>query len=133
MLKYLGSRPTQLILAGCGAVVAAGVTTQFGDAMPAQTMVMMTFGALGFSAAGMQNALYTLAAHLYATTARATGIGAALSVGRLGAVASSFTGAWSLDLGGGSAFFLVVAAGFGVAALAGASVGRPIPAVHTNQ
>ncbi|MGD2167153.1 MAG: MFS transporter [Gammaproteobacteria bacterium] len=130
MLKYLGSRITKFLLAGGGALFAVGTGALFGESAPAQTTIMLTFGALGFSLAGMQNALYTLSAHLYATTARATGIGAALSVGRLGAVVSSFTGAWSIDLGGGATFFWVIAAGLGLAAIAGASVERPIPAVR---
>ena len=114
-------------------VVLAVIAALFADSAPALTTVMLAFGTLGFSAAGMQNVLYTLAAHLYSTSARATGIGAALSVGRLGAVVSSFTGAWSLDFGGGTAFFVVIAIGFGIAAIAGVSVRRPIRAVHMIQ
>ena len=44
----------------------------------------------------------------YPTSARATGVGIASAVGRLGAVLSSFTGVISLDLGGPLAFFGVV-------------------------
>jgi len=60
-------------------------------------------GAL-FCIAGLHNTLYTLAATTYPTTARATGVGTASAVGRLGAVLSSFTGVLSLDFGGSAAF-----------------------------
>ena len=64
---------------------------------------------LGFCIAGLHNTLYTLAATSYPSRGRATGVGAASAVGRLGAVLSSFTGVLSLDLGGSAAFFGVVA------------------------
>ncbi len=132
MLAHLGSKPTTIVLAGGGALVAVGAASIFRSTEASTTIVMLVFGALGFSAAGMQNALYTLGAHLYSTRIRASGIGAALGVGRLGAVASSFTGALSLDLGGGALFFVFVAAGMALAAIAAASVGNPLPASVTR-
>lgn len=132
MLANFGSRPTQIVLAGGGALVALGFAALFTAGQPATLTVMLVFGALGFSSAGMQNSLYTLAAHLYATSVRAMGIGAALSVGRLGAVASAFTGALSLDLGGGVLFFVFVAVGLALAAVTAACVGNPLPTATSN-
>jgi hypothetical protein len=56
-------------------------------------------------------------------------VGAALAVARLGAVASAFTGAWAVDLGGGSIYFGVIAVGLALATLTASSVGRPVPAL----
>jgi AAHS family 4-hydroxybenzoate transporter-like MFS transporter len=58
---------------------------------------------------GTQVGLYAVATHLYPTALRATGVGTALSVGRLGGVVSTYLGAWALDLGGTKLFFAGVA------------------------
>lgn len=129
MLTFLGSKAATIMLAGGGGFVAVGSGMLFSAAEPPVTIVMLVFALLGFSCAGMQNCLYTLSAHLYTTETRATGIGAALGVGRLGAVASSFTGALSLDLGGGALFFVFVAVSLALAAIAAASVRNPLRAV----
>jgi len=64
----------------------------------------------GLMIGGLQNGLYSLASHMYPAYAKATGIGAASSVGRLGAVASAFTGVVALERGGSPGFFGVIAA-----------------------
>lgn len=51
------------------------------------------------------SSVYVLATHMYPPAYRATGTGAASSVGRLGAVASSFTGVYALQLGGTVGYF----------------------------
>jgi AAHS family 4-hydroxybenzoate transporter-like MFS transporter len=76
----------------------------------------------------MQNGMYVLSAHLYPTAIRGTGIGAALTVARLGAVASAVTGALSVDLGGGALFFIFIAVALALAAVLAAAVSRPVPA-----
>ena len=79
-------------------------------------------GAL-FCIAGLHNTLYTLAATTYPpTTARATGVGTASAVGRLGAVLSSFTGVLSLDFGGSAAFFGCIATLLALCGLCGVRV-----------
>ena len=64
-------------------------------------------------AAGLINAMmiatYALAAQVYPTTVRATGVGAALAVGRFGAVLSAGVGSWMLDRGGYPYFFMMMA------------------------
>jgi AAHS family 4-hydroxybenzoate transporter-like MFS transporter len=42
---------------------------------------------------GVQTTMYALAAHVYPATIRATGVGTAVSFGRIGAVLSGFIGA----------------------------------------
>ena len=68
---------------------------------------------------GLHNTLYTLAANTYPTAARATGVGMASAVGRLGAVLSAYTGVISLELGGSFAFFAIVAILLALCGLAG--------------
>ena len=57
----------------------------------------------------VQSSLFALAAHVYVSQVRATGSGAAIGVGRIGAVLSSFLGAAVLQLGGNDAFFSLIA------------------------
>jgi AAHS family 4-hydroxybenzoate transporter-like MFS transporter len=58
---------------------------------------------------------------------RATGIGAVLGIGRLGAVASSWVGARAVDAGGAVGFFTVFAVAIAAATLACVLVRRSIP------
>jgi MFS transporter, AAHS family, 4-hydroxybenzoate transporter len=76
---------------------------------------------------GLHNGLYTLAAYIYPPFARATGVGAAAGVGRIGAVLSSYTGVITLKLAGASGYFIVIAAACGISFLATAFIRERIP------
>ena len=65
--------------------------------------------------AGLQTVLYSLAAQLYPVSIRATGVGAAGTVGRLGAILASFLGASLIAAGGGVFFLLLAVSGLMVA------------------
>ena len=67
----------------------------------------------GFTNA-VQTTLFALAAQVYPTPMRVTGLGTALAIGRIGAVLSSYAGAVALDRGGPLAFFLLIAAAMAV-------------------
>jgi AAHS family 4-hydroxybenzoate transporter-like MFS transporter len=67
---------------------------------------------------GVQTNLYALAAFIYPTAIRATGVGAASGAGRIGAISSSAIGAGVLALGGASGFHVLVAVSLAVVALA---------------
>ena len=58
---------------------------------------------------GVQTTMYALAAHVYPAAIRATGVGSAVSFGRIGAVLSGYLGAWALESGGPASFFGVIA------------------------
>ncbi len=127
LIRWFGSRPTQLILGGVGISVAVVLCLLFRSGHAASTGVMALMAFVGFSAAGTQTTMFALGAHLYPTTLRATGLGAILGIGRLGAVASAYTGAMSLDMGGAVAFFVLFAIAIGVATIACTLIRRPIP------
>lgn len=129
LMRRLGSRGTQFVIGGVGVAVALTLCTLFGLglATPVRVGTLMVF--VGFSAAGTQTTLYGLAAHLYPTWLRATGMGALLGIGRLGAVASSWAGSGSLDLGGAVAFFVLFGVAIAGATLACTAVRRPVPAL----
>lgn len=73
----------------------------------------------GFFATGGQGVLYALAPHFYPVRVRATGVGAAVAVGRLGAMSGPLVAGQLLALGAGSAGVLMASApGVVIAALA---------------
>lgn len=81
----------------------------------------------GFFIGGLNNGMYCLAAFLYPPFVRATGVGAASAIGRIGAVLSSFTGVLSLRLAGESGYFIAIALATGIAFIATSLIRGHIP------
>jgi AAHS family 4-hydroxybenzoate transporter-like MFS transporter len=77
----------------------------------------------------VQTTMYALAATVYPTGIRATGVGTAVAFGRIGGVVSTYAGAWALDFGGPSALFGFIAMTMSVVFVALASVRHHIPRV----
>src|SRR4029450_9791123 len=67
------------------------------------------FVILGASLNAVQTTMYALAANVYPTEIRGTGIGTAVAVGRIGNVLASYVGNFALDEGGTSGYFLTFA------------------------
>lgn len=83
-----------------------------------RAMLLAGFAA-GFFATGGQGVLYALAPYFYPVQVRATGVGAAVAVGRLGAMSGPLVAGQMLALGAGSAGVLLASApGVVIAALA---------------
>lgn len=103
-----GSRPVMLFWAAGAALsslVMAFVPLQQGQA----GLVMSGLFVVGLFLLGLQVALYALAANIYPTAVRATGVGATAGVGRLGAILSSYIGAAVISHGPAAFFGLSVA------------------------
>lgn len=122
LLDKRGFSFAHISLAAAASVIAALLTLMLGVNLLSAAVILPMMLALGFCIAGLHNTLYTLAATTYPTTARATGVGTASAVGRLGAVLSSFTGVLSLDLGGSAAFFGCIATLLALCGLCGVRV-----------
>ena len=75
----------------------------------------------------VQTTMFALAAHVYPTDVRSTGVGVASAIGRAGAILSTYAGAWALDAGGSSAFFTLVAGAMCLYAVSLAVIRRHIP------
>ena len=71
--------------------------------------------------------MYALAAHVYPSAVRATGVGAAASVGRIGAILSGYAGAWAIDYRGSTSYFAMIAAAMCVTFISLALVRRHVP------
>jgi AAHS family 4-hydroxybenzoate transporter-like MFS transporter len=107
-----------------GAVVLALMPiTATSNAIPIVAMLGVTGAAIN----ALQTTLYALAAHVYPTTVRATGVGTAVAFGRVGGVMSSYAGEWALGAGGSRAFFTLMAGSMVVVFICLSLVGRHVP------
>ncbi len=108
-MTHFGSRRS--MTAAAAAAVLSCVALAFVPLDPqhmALMLIAMTINGALINA--MQSNLYALAAQVYTTEIRATGVGAAAAVGRLGAIGSSFVGAAVVGAGGAAYFGAVAAA-----------------------
>lgn len=129
LIRGWGSRIAQVIIGVIGIATAVLLIALFRTGLATTTTIGVLMAFVGVAAAGTQTTLYALGAHLYPTALRATGLGAMLGVGRLGAVASSWVGAQAVDAGGAVGFFTLFAVAIAAATLACVIVRRSIPAV----
>jgi AAHS family 4-hydroxybenzoate transporter-like MFS transporter len=117
-IERFGSRISVLSLSGGGIVAALALSALPFDATHGVAGLMLGLGLEGLFVSGVQNGMYAIAAHLYPPFVRATGVGAASGIGRIGAVASAFTGVISLNLGGATGYFLFIAVVMGLTLVA---------------
>lgn len=113
LIEKFGSRGTMAITAllaigGAIGLSALPFTPEHVDEM------MILLGITGGAINAVQTALYALSTHVYPTAVRATGVGAAATIGRVGAITSSFLGV----IGGRSTFFLFTAVAMGCVTVA---------------
>jgi AAHS family 4-hydroxybenzoate transporter-like MFS transporter len=103
IIQRFGSRATMLGLSGVA--IAAAFTLAATPLDPHSTSLILMFIILGGSLNAVQTTMYALAANVYPTEIRSTGIGTAVAVGRIGNVLASYTGNFALDIGGPAAYF----------------------------
>jgi AAHS family 4-hydroxybenzoate transporter-like MFS transporter len=106
-----------------GAVVLALMPIEPESAGAVLAMLAWTGGLIN----AVQTTMYALAAHIYPTAVRATGVGTAVAVGRIGGVLSPSAGSWALDSGGSSRYFGLIAAAMVMAFVALSAIRRHIP------
>ena len=126
VIARVGSKPVMLGLA-VAAVASALMLARLkisaqAPMFPVLAMLTLTGGVIN----ALMVATYALAAHVYPTVVRATGVGAAVSFGRIGAVLSASVGSWMLDLGGYPYFFTMVAGAMMICFMGLATVRRQI-------
>jgi AAHS family 4-hydroxybenzoate transporter-like MFS transporter len=126
VIQRLGSRVTMLGMSA-GAVVCALVLTGTqinpNDTVFLLVMLLLTGGLLN----AVQTTMYALAAHVYPTEIRGTGVGFAVAVGRIGNVLAGYVGAYALDQGGPPGYFTSMAILMGIVFLSLAAVRRHVP------
>jgi len=126
IIGRVGSRVTMLTMTAgaiAGAVLLATVSIGSQPAFAVLAMLAWTGGLIN----AVQTTMYALAAHVYPTGIRATGVGTAVAFGRIGGVVAPYAGSWALESGGASLLFSVIAATLTVVFGALASVRHHIP------
>jgi AAHS family 4-hydroxybenzoate transporter-like MFS transporter len=102
----LGSRLTMLAMtAGAigGCLLLANVPIGEQPAFAVLAMLAWSGGLIN----AVQSTMYALAAHVYPAGIRATGVGTAVAIGRVGGIGSSYAGAWALESGPSQMFALI--------------------------
>ena len=124
----LGSRRSMLAMSAA-AVVSAGCLSLI-DITPTANVgrLLLLLTLAGASINGVQTTMYALAAHVYPSVVRASGVGSAVAFGRSGAILAGYLGPWTIALGGTSAFFAAVATMMTATFVALALVQRHVPA-----
>ena len=134
----LGSALTFLLVYNVGAIVGTLLASTLAERIGAKYLVLIGFGSAatalalllvliavtGFGGLGTQNMLNDHVAGFYPADARATGLGWALGVGRLGAIAGPTYGAFFVAAG---ASVVVSALSFAAPALIGAAIMSFLP------
>jgi AAHS family 4-hydroxybenzoate transporter-like MFS transporter len=125
LIQRFGSRITMFALSLIAIVSAFFLAAMPLDPQKSLPLLLMCI-ILGGTLNAVQTTMYALAAHVFPTEIRGTGIGMSLAVGRIGNVLASYVGNFALDAGGAPAYFATF--GFGMIAvfLALAVVGRHI-------
>jgi AAHS family 4-hydroxybenzoate transporter-like MFS transporter len=130
VIMRLGSRFAMLMMAA-GAAAGALVLSL----MPiGPQAIVSTFAMLAWTGGlmnGTQTTMYALAAHVYPTSIRSTGVGTAVAFGRIGGVLSPSVGSWALESGGVPLYFRLLAGTMVATFAALASVWHHIPAASS--
>lgn len=126
VIQRLGSRPTLLGMSAL-AIASALAMTAMPLRPPMSVGLLTMFAITGGLLNAVQTTMYALAAHVYPTEIRGTGVGTAVAVGRVGNVVASYVGAFALDAGGAPTFFATWAASMTVVLGSLALVRRHIP------
>ncbi len=110
LFSRFGSRKTMLCMAaGALACCAALMVTPLQPAANSLPIITVSLLLLGLCVPGTQAILFVLAAQIFPTSMRASGVGLPAAFGRLGAVLSAFIGPWILA-STGTRFFGFIAA-----------------------
>lgn len=104
------------MLTGALAAVITAIAVRFVPitATGSHSLLLAALTLHGLFVNAVQTTMYALAAHIYTTRARASGVAGALAVGRMGAIASAFLGSYLLAFGSNNYFFALSAGMAGV-------------------
>jgi MFS transporter, AAHS family, 4-hydroxybenzoate transporter len=112
------------------AVIAAAVLSAWPLDPARATGLLMMILLAGAGVGGVQTTMYALAAHIYPTEVRSTGVGTAVAVGRIGNVLAAYAGSTAIDRGGPTGYFLIWAGFMLLVFAALACIRRHVPAVR---
>lgn len=125
IIGRFGSKMPMLLMAAgaaASAMVLGNMQIDASQVMPVMAMLTLNGGLIN----GVQVSLYALAANVYPSAVRATGVGTSSVVGRVGAIISGYAGAWAIDYGGSSSYFTMIAVAMIAALIAVSFVTRHV-------
>jgi AAHS family 4-hydroxybenzoate transporter-like MFS transporter len=126
LIQRFGSRVTMLAMSAlaiaCGFALA-GTKIELENTFFLMGMFVLTGGLLN----GVQTTMYALAAHVFPTEVRSTGVGFAVAVGRVGNVLAASVGNAAFSSAGNAGYFGSWAVTMGVVLLTLALVSRHVP------
>jgi len=129
VLQRIGSRTAMLAMSAaaivCG-LVLAGWHLDPANTAGVMAMILLTGGLLN----GVQTTMYALAAHIYPTAIRSTGVGTAVAVGRIGNVLAAYAASAAIDRGGPPAYFALWSVLMLLVLVALACIRRHIPGTN---
>jgi AAHS family 4-hydroxybenzoate transporter-like MFS transporter len=128
LIARLGSRSTMLSMTAAGIVASMALSAMDIAAGASVAPIMVLLMIVGGLINAVQTTMYALAAHVYPTPVRATGVGSAAAFGRGGAILTGYAGPWALAYAGSASFFVLVASALFVTFLGLALVRRHVPA-----
>jgi AAHS family 4-hydroxybenzoate transporter-like MFS transporter len=132
VIMRLGSRISMLTMAA-GAIVGSIVLSVMAIGPQASVLVFVMLAWTGGLINAVQTTMYALAAHVYPTSIRGTGVGTAVAFGRIGGVISPTLGVWALDTGGPARYFGIIAGTMALAFAALSAVRRHVPGTSVIQ
>jgi MFS transporter, AAHS family, 4-hydroxybenzoate transporter len=131
-VQRVGSRVAMLSMAAGAVISGATLAVWPLDPTRATGLLVMILLAGAF-VNGVQTTMYALAAHIYPTEIRSTGVGTAVAVGRVGNVLAAYAGSTAIDRGGPSGYFLMCAGFMLVVLGALAIIRRHVPPMTSSR
>ena len=126
LIQKFGSRITMLGMSALA--IACGFILAEANIRPENTLFLMgMFVLTGGLLNGVQTTMYALAAHVFPTAVRSTGVGFAVAVGRVGNVLAAFVANEAFSRGGNAGYFGSWAVLMGVVLVALGLVSRHVP------
>jgi AAHS family 4-hydroxybenzoate transporter-like MFS transporter len=113
-INHKGSRIPLLVGSFAGVISALFVSIVTINRTGSHVLLLTAITAHGLFANAVQTTMYALAASMYVTRVRATGVAAALAVGRMGAIVSAFLGSYLLAFSS-NVYFTLLAIGMACA------------------
>jgi MFS transporter, AAHS family, 4-hydroxybenzoate transporter len=126
LIQRFGSRSTLLSITAL-TIVSSLAMVMLPPRTGALWQAMVLFAITGALMNAVQATMYALAAHVFPTSIRGTGVGTTVAIGRVGNVLASYVGSWALVAGGPPLFFATWAAALTIVFVALALVRHHIP------
>jgi len=130
IVQRFGSRTTLLGMSAASLVCATFMTAVFFG--PRSTLLFLVWVVFGGCVNAVQTIIYALAAHVFPTEVRASGIGMALTIGRIGNFTAGYMAGFSRDQLSGPMYFAAAAIAMTVTLGFLALIRRHIPTRNQN-